>query len=89
MALGAGTSDILRSLGREMLPMIFAGIGIGVAAALGLSRLLNSLLFGLSPTDPITFVGATVLIILMALLACLLPSCRAFRTDPARVLRND
>ena len=62
---------------------------IGVAGALALGRVTQSLLFGVTPTDPLTFVGVGMVILLVALLACLLPAQRAMRVDPLVAIRSD
>jgi putative ABC transport system permease protein len=64
------------------------GLAVGLAGALGLNRLLGSLLFGVEPTDPITLIGVTLTIAIVAAVACGLPACRASRLDPNVVLRG-
>jgi len=87
MALGAQRVDVLKMVAREGLFLILAGIGIGLAAALALTRFLGSLLYGLRATDPLTFGGVLVFFLTIALLACYLPARRATRVDPIVALR--
>jgi macrolide transport system ATP-binding/permease protein len=88
MALGAGASNVLRLVLSRGLLLTTAGIIIGVAVALLLTRLLGNLLYQVSPRDPLAFGSAFVVMTIAALAACLLPACRATRTDPARALRG-
>ena len=69
--------------------MTLLGVGIGVLAALGLTRLMASMLFGVKPTDLLTFSGVTLLLCAIALLACYLPARRAMRVDPIEALRYE
>jgi ABC-type antimicrobial peptide transport system permease subunit len=74
---------------RDGARMTLAGIGIGVIAALLLTRLMASMLFGVSPTDPVTFVGVAGVLCLVALLACYLPARRAMKVSPVVALRYE
>ncbi len=89
IALGAERRDVLRMIvGRGML-LTAIGIGLGLAGAYALSRTLESLVFGITATDPATFVIVSVLLAAVALLACFLPAARAARTDPIETLRAE
>jgi predicted permease len=88
LALGAQRGNILRLVIGQGFVLIGAGIGLGLAAAFALSRVLASLLFGISSTDPITFVGVPALLAVMALVASYVPARRATRIDPIQALRS-
>jgi ABC-type lipoprotein release transport system permease subunit len=89
MALGAGQFDVLRMVLGDGARMILVGIGIGVVAALGLTRLMSSMLFDVSPTDPLTFAGVAMVLCTIALLACYVPARRATKVDPVVALRHE
>ena len=74
---------------RQASLVIGIGVVIGVAAAVGLSRVMQSILYEVDPLDPVTFVGVTVTLIGIALIAAYLPARRASRIDPARALREE
>jgi predicted permease len=89
MALGAQRSDVLGLILRDGAQMTLAGIVIGVLLALGLTRLMSSVLFGVSPTDPLTFGAVAGLLCLIALAACYIPARRAMQVDPVVALRYE
>ena len=89
MALGASSRDVIRLVLRDGLRLTGIGLLIGFGLALGATRLLRGLLFGLSPLDPLTFSVIAVLVILVALLASGGPARRATRTDPMEAIRHD
>jgi predicted permease len=88
MALGADARDILLLALRPGVVLTLAGVALGLAAALGTTRLMASLLFGVSPADPITFLAVSVSLALVALLACWIPARRAVRIQPVVALRS-
>ncbi|HLY15916.1 MAG TPA: ABC transporter permease [Bryobacteraceae bacterium] len=89
MALGAQSRDVLRLVGGEGLGLVLTGIVIGLAGALALTRLMASLLFGVSPTDAATFALAPVVLAAVALAACYLPARRASLVEPTVALRHE
>jgi putative ABC transport system permease protein len=89
LALGAQRADILKLVAGEGFKLAVAGIALGLLGALGLTRLLAGLLFGVSATDPLTFVSIALLLAAAALLASYLPARRAAGTDPLTALRRD
>jgi putative ABC transport system permease protein len=89
VALGAQRRDILRIVLRQGIRATLAGLGIGVVAGLALTRLLSSSLYGVSPSDWLTFVSVTLLLLVVALAACCIPARRAMRVDPIVALRYE
>jgi putative ABC transport system permease protein len=88
MALGAQPRAILKLVVGRGLVLVSAGAVIGVLASFGLTRFIENMLFGVTPTDPLTFTAIVLLLGLVALLACLIPAQRAMRVDPIVVLRH-
>ncbi len=89
MALGAGSNDVLKLVMRHALLLIGIGCAIGLAGSFALTRLISSGLYGVTATDPATFVAISVLLIVVALIACLIPTIRAIRVDPTIALRYE
>jgi putative ABC transport system permease protein len=89
MALGASRRTVLRLVLREGMVLAAIGTGVGLAAALGLTRFLASLLYGVRPADPPTLAAVALLLAGIALLACGVPAWRATRVDPMVALRYE
>ena len=89
VALGAGARDVLMLILSQGLRTIFIGVAAGIAASLALTQTVQSLLFGVGATDPLTFGGVTLLLVGAALLACYLPTRRATKVDPIVALRSE
>jgi putative ABC transport system permease protein len=89
MALGAERATVLRMVLFQAGRMVVGGLATGLVAAAALTRLMSTMLFGVSPMDPVTLLGVTVLLALVALLACYWPARRATQVDPTVALRYE
>jgi ABC-type antimicrobial peptide transport system permease subunit len=89
LALGAQTGDVLRLILRQGMLLTAVGVAIGLAGALVLTRLMTTLLFGVTPTDAVTFTVVSLALIAVALLACYIPARRATKVDPLVALRYE
>jgi len=89
MALGATTSDVLKLVIGQGMLLAGIGLGIGLVAAFAVTRIMASLLFGVSATDPLTYLGLAALLGAIAFLACYIPARRATKVDPVTALRAE
>jgi len=89
MALGARGVDVWRLIVGQGLKVVALGVAVGVIAAIALARVMTSLLFGITATDPLTYAGVALLLVLVALLACFVPAQRAAKIDPMIALRAE
>jgi putative ABC transport system permease protein len=89
LALGAQSHNVLRMIVGQAMKLTLIGIALGMLGAFALTRLMSSLLFDVSTTDPITFVAVALLLLLVAILAAWIPARRATRVDPMIALRSE
>jgi ABC-type antimicrobial peptide transport system permease subunit len=89
LALGARVEDVLRMVIFEGMKPALLGVAIGVVGALALGRVLSGLIYGVKPTDPVTFLIVTILLAMIALLSSILPAYRATKVDPMVALRYE
>jgi putative ABC transport system permease protein len=89
MALGAGSRDVLKLVVGQAMLLTLAGVAIGLGAAFALTRPMGALLFGVSPTDPMTFGLVALILVAVALLAALVPARRATKIDPLIALKYE
>jgi putative ABC transport system permease protein len=89
MALGAEPKRVMRQVLKHGLNLAMVAVAIGMAASFALTRPMSSLLFGVSPTDPVTFAGVAVVLLAVSLAACYVPARRAMRVDPVTALRGE
>jgi putative ABC transport system permease protein len=89
MALGAGARDVFRLIGTQAVAVIVSGSALGLAGAMALTRFLSSEIWEVKADDPRTFAGFTVLLVAIAIFACLVPTRRALQVDPNVALRHE
>ena len=89
IALGAGGWDVLKLILRQALVVVAAGVAVGIAGAAALTRFISSEIWEVKTTDPGTFAGLTVLLMAIAIFACVAPTRRAVQVDPTNALRHE
>jgi predicted permease len=89
MALGAERRDLLRLVVGQGISLVLIGSAIGIGAAIGVTRFITAMLYGIHPVDPLTFAGVAILMMFVALLACYIPARRAMKVDPMTALRYE
>jgi ABC-type antimicrobial peptide transport system permease subunit len=89
MALGANRHNVLWLVIKQGMTLAVFGVAAGLVAAFGLTRLLSNMLFGIAPNDPATFVAVSLLLALIAVLACSIPARRAASIEPMQALRAE
>ena len=89
MALGAQVRDVFRLVLGQGTSLVLTGVAIGLVGSFGVTRLLTQLLYGVSPTDAVTFVAVSLLLTAAALVACLVPAARAAKVDPLIAIRRE
>ena len=89
MALGAMRIELLTLIIAQRLRLTLIGVGLGIVGAMGLTRFLSSLLYGVKPNDPLTFIAVSLILTSTALIASLIPARRAMRVDPMVALRYE
>jgi putative ABC transport system permease protein len=89
MALGARGGDVLRLIIRQGVSLALVGVAIGLAGAFAVTRLIDSLLFGISPQDPLSFIGIALFLTAVAVVASYIPARRAMGVDPMNALRYE
>jgi putative ABC transport system permease protein len=89
MALGAAVGDVLSLVMRQGFTPVLAGLAVGIGAALGVSQLLRSILYGVTPTDAVTYASVAAILAAVALVACIAPARRAAKVDPLLALRSE
>jgi putative ABC transport system permease protein len=89
MALGALPSGILRLIVWQGMRLVLIGVGVGIVGSFALTHVISSLLYNVSPTDPLTFALVTVILAFVGVFACALPALRAMRVNPNVALRHE